>query len=326
MKEDKEKAEIVSKVLVLDDNKQCLERIKLFCDDNHLVGVKTVSGHVNTILKSNVDLGCVFIAENFEDKPGAGLALGRLIHEMRPDLPIFLRRKTNSLSGLEEKDQRAFVSAFTIERMDELAESIKSCIFSLSYPGALIRGITEISKLAIDSQFKGLVTEIETPHAVRDRLIFGEIYTLIPIEGSWCRGYMMLQVAEAPLLKLVHAEKTRVEPERTDDFRNLNSLLAEITNLIWGSFKNRYITESKSTHSVSQVPIVINNTHRYISFGSENPQLCFKYTLTDAANPDLRHLTIYQRFIFNLNWSPEDFVENQLAVNDLIESGEIELF
>ena len=326
MTEATENAVVVSKVLVLDDNKPCLERIKKFCDDNHLVGVKTQSGRVKTILKSNVDLGCVFIAENFEGQPGAGLALGRMIHEMRPDLPIFLRRQTSSLSGLEDKDQRAFVSAFTIERMDDLAEAIKNCIFSLSYPSALIRGITEMSKNAIDSQFKGLVTEIETPYAVRDRLIFGEIYTLIPIEGSWCRGYMMLQVAEDPLLKLVHADKTHVNPESTDDFRNLNSLLGEITNLIWGSFKNRYITDAKSTYYVSQVPIVINHSHRYISFGSENPQLCFKYTLTDAANPNLRHLTIYQRFIFNLNWSPEDFAENEIAVNDLIDSGELELF
>ena len=321
-----EKAEIISKVLVLDDNKKCLDRIKQFCEKNHLVGVKAQPGTVANILKSNVDLGCVFIAENFEKGPGAGLALGRKIHEMRPDLPIFLRRESGSLSGMEDRDQRAFVSAFSIDRIDDLSSAIQDCIFSLSYPSALIRGITEMSKAAIDSQFKGLVTEIETPYAVRDRLIFGEIYTLIPIEGSWCRGYMMLQVAEDPLLKLVRNNKTHADPESTDDFRNLNSLLGEITNLIWGSFKNRYITDSTPSHYAAQVPIIINHSHRYISFGSENPQLCFKYTLTDQDDSNLRHLTIYQRLIFNLNWSPEDFAENEVAVNDLIDSGELELF
>ena len=137
---------------------------------------------------------------------------------------------------------------------------------------------------------------------------------------------MMLQVAEDPLLKLVQADKTYVNPESRDDFRNLNSLLGEITNLIWGSFKNRYITINTKSTYVAQVPIVINHSHRYISFGSENPQLCFKYMVVEAENPNLRHLTLYQRFIFNLNWSPEDYAENDMAVDDFIESGELELF
>jgi hypothetical protein len=77
--------------------------------------------------------------------------------------------------------------------------------------------------------------------------------------------------------------------------------------------------------------------HRYISFGSEDAQLCFKYTLTDeSAQCDKGNggdgdskplsLTIYQRFIFNLNWSPDDFKENQAAVEALFDSGELELF
>jgi hypothetical protein len=321
-----EKAALISKVLVLDDNKQCLERIKTFCESSSLVGVKAQPNTVQSVLKSNIDLGCVFLAEDFEDSLGAGLELGRMIHTMRPDLPIFLRRESNSLSGLVESDQKVFFGAFSIDGMNGLAHAIQDCIFSLSYPSKLIRGIAEISKAAIDSQFKGLVSEIETPYTVRDRLIFGEIYPLIPIEGSWCRGYMMLQVAEEPLMKLVRANRTPVAPQDISDFRNLNSLLGEITNLIWGSFKNRYIATDTNSAYVGQVPIVINHSHRYISFGSENPQLCFKYTLVDQEKTGVQHLTIYQRFVFNLNWSPEDYAENDASVNEFIDSGELEVF
>ncbi len=61
------------------------------------------------------------------------------------------------------------------------------------------------------------------------------------------------------------------------DFRAVNSLLGEVTNLIWGSFKNRYIGDaSTSAVGTIQVPLVVNQQHRYISFGTDNPQLCFR--------------------------------------------------
>ena len=53
------------------------------------------------------------------------------------------------------------------------------------------------------------------------------------------------------------------------------------------------------------MPLIVNHKHKYISFGTDNPQLCFLYTLTDETSG--RSVKLYQRFIFNLNWSPEDF-------------------
>jgi hypothetical protein len=322
-----EKAKLVSKVLVLDGSDACRDKIKVFCDLTSLVGVKTQTENVMSVLKSNVDLGCIFISEAFDGKADGGLTLGRQIHQVRPELPIFLRREsTGSLKGLSEVDQKTFSAAYTIDRIEDLRTAIDEYIFALAYPNALVRGITEMTKAALESQFIGLATEIETPYIVRDRLIFGEIYTLIPIEGSWCRGYMMLQAEENALMRLVQANKTHVQPENADDFRILNGVLGEITNLIWGSFKNRYITSEVKSSYMAQVPIVINHLHRYISFGSENPQLCFKYTLTDRSDANAKPLSIYQRFVFNLNWSPEDFAENQISVDDLVDSGELELF
>lgn len=325
-----DKANLVSKVLVLDDSKACHEQIKAFCESSRLIGVKTQTDKVMSLLKSNVDLGCIFLSETFDGKADGGLRLGREIHEVRPDLPIFLRREhSSSLKGLSEQDQRNFSAAFTMQRISDLKSAIDECIFSLAYPNALVRGITEMTKAALESQFKGLSTAIETPYIVRDRLIFGEIYTLIPIEGSWCRGYMTLQAEEAALMKLVQSDKTHFSPDSADDFRNLNGVLGEITNLIWGSFKNRYITaapDGKASFYLSQVPIVINHRHRYISFGSENPQLCFQYTLKDRLDEHAKPVSIYQRFVFNLNWSPEDFSENEVSVDELFHSGELELF
>lgn len=161
----------------------------------------------------------------------------------------------------------------------------------------------------------------ETPFIVRDRVIFGEVFSLIPLESSWCRGYMMIQTEEAPILN----ELNRRTSSTDAGFRDVNNLLAEVTNLIWGSFKNRYIGDRvvNSARHI-EVPLIVNHKHKYISFGTENPQLCFFYLLTDDETGAT--IKVYQRFIFNLNWSPEDFQEIVHDSTALVEAGELELF
>jgi hypothetical protein len=331
---------LVSKVLVLDSSAECYDRLKVFCDLNGLVGLKVQDGHVMSVLGSNVDLGGIFLSEGYSGMTHGGIELAREIHRIRPELPIFLRREAGGeWDALDERDRKLFNAAYLIDDVDDLRPVIDTCIFSRVYPNVLVRGISELTRTALESQFKEMRIDVETPYLVRDRIIFGEIFTLIPLESSWCRGYMMLQVEEESLLHLVKADRTHISGESSNDFRNLNNVLGEITNLIWGAFKNRYIAYAHSNAHMSQVPIVINHLHRYISFGSEDAQLCFKYTLTDESVKDGNgngndgkdgnkplSLTIYQRFIFNLNWSPNDFKENQASVEALFDSGELELF
>ena len=46
--------------------------------------------------------------------------------------------------------------------------------------------------------------------------------------------------------------------------------------------------------------------------------------LTDDASG--QSIKLYQRFIFNLSWSPEDFREISHDSSELVASGELELF
>jgi hypothetical protein len=322
-----EQSKIVSKVLVLDSHSDCLDRIKVFCDSNGLVGLKVQADSVMAVLRSNLDLGAILLSETVADSAQGGIALARKIHAVRPELPIFLRRDvSDNLDDIPERDRLLFSAVYTIGVISKLEPVIEEFIFSRSYPNALVRGITEIAIPALQSQFREMKVEVEAPHLVRDRLIFGEIFTLIPLESSWCRGYMMLQTEEDALMHWVKSGRTFVKPEEAYDFRNLNGLLGEITNLIWGAVKNRYLSSVREDVYLSQVPIIINNLHRYISFGSDNPQLCFKYTVLDANDASFRPLVIQQKFVFNLNWSPEDFSENVTSVDELVSSGELEFF
>lgn len=314
---------LLSKVLVLDNSQEHSEAIKQFCDDNHLVGLKVNKSHLMSVLNSNIDLGAIFYSENYGDSPEENVALAKEIHRARPELPMIIRRdKAATLDDLPEDLRHLFCAAYVGSDMVALKSIVEEYIFCLVYPNALVRGIADISESVLNSQFGTEVSpSSETPYIVRDRIIFGEVFSLIPLESSWCRGYMMLQTEEEPIIDFLNRTRTLSEPA---DFRTVNSFLGEITNLIWGAFKNRFVGEAATSSGNIQVPLIVNHKQKYISFGTENPQLCFQYTLTDAGTS--RSLKLYQRFVFNLSWSPEDFKEIDRDVEEMVESGELELF
>ncbi len=313
----------VSKILVLERGNDHLDSIKSFCDQNALVPLKVRKNRLMSVLRSNIDLGAILYAEDYGATPDETAEIALRIHTVRPELPILLRRASEpSLEGVPESLRRCFCAAYTARDMSGLRSVLDEYIFSLVYPNALVRGISEITESVLASQFPQMTTHWDTPYIVRDRVIFGEVFSLIPVESSWCRGYMMLQTEEQPILRLLGEAVGRSEDS---GFRAVNNLLGEITNLIWGAFKNRYVGDvARASKSQIQVPLIVNHKHKYISFGTENPQLCFLYTLTDETQRNT--LRIYQRFVFNLNWSPEDFVELAHDAAELVEAGELELF
>lgn len=320
-----EPAELISKVLVLDDDGTAQQRIKQFCDENKLVCVKATPGNVLSVLKSNVDLGAIFLSETYRIDGEEALNFAEEIHAVRPELPIFLRREAYAhLDDLTDRQKSLFCVAYVLNSIGRLKSVVDETIFSLVYPNALVRGITEITKTALESQFKDIEVLTEAPYIVRDRIIYGELFTLIPLESNWCRGYMMFQTEDKPVVQFVEKGHTHIVTDYVD-FRDINHVMGEVTNLVWGAFKNRYVSFDPIDGRQSQVPIVVNHAHRYISFGSEDPQLCFKYVLVDPAEKS-PPLVLYQRFVFNLSWSPEKFKENEAVAEDLFESGELELF
>jgi hypothetical protein len=323
-----------SKVLVLDDASEHVAQIKQFCEDCCLLGIKPnlgSQGGVMAILRSNVDLGGIILYEHYLGQ-AMGLPLAHAIHAARPELPIFLRRDGDAtLAGLASVDASIFCAAFSMS--DPFSKSdlgrfksvLDSSIFSRVYPTDLVRGITEMTLGSLQTLFKNCSVEVEAPYLVKDQLIYGEVFSMISIESNWCRGYMMLQTEEERLLNLLrHNAGADAQPLT---FRDLNSVLGEATNLVWGSFKNRYVgyRDDMSGLTQTQVPIIINHQRRYISFGSDDPQLCLKYNLLPLDDPQAAPVSVFQRFVFNLFWDPEQFSENP-SVEALCDSGELELF
>jgi len=317
-------AQPVSKILVLDNSPKHARLIKTFCDQNNLSALKVRKDAITSVLRTNIDLGGILYSDSYGQTPEETAQIAIDIHAARPELPIIIRRENQpTLAGLPESTERVFCAAYASSDMSGLRQALDQYIFCLTYPNSLLRGIAEISTEVLGNVLPDVEISYDTPYIVHDRVIFGEVFSLIQLESNWCRGYMMLQTEEEPLLAL--AGPGQLLQSASGNFRRVNDVLSEITNMIWGGFKNRYIGDrSATTASGVQVPLIVNHKHQYISFGTANPQLCFRFNL-EGRDSDER-ATLYARFIFNLNWSPEDFQEITPDAGGLVESGAIEMF
>ncbi|MBN3847296.1 chemotaxis protein CheX [Paraburkholderia sp. Ac-20342] len=332
----------VSKVLVLDDSPAHAEALKLFFDEHNLIALKVRdSRRLSAVLSTSIDLGGVLLADDYGGSLDEAAAAAARINTLRPELPVILRLSGNTPpEQLPHALKNAACASFDAANMSALCAAVDQYIFSLDFPNALVRGIAEITEARLATLFDGVTVRRDAPSVVRDRIIFGEVFSLIPLEGTWCRGYMLMQAQEDPLLAMIERDRAARRsgangasgtsgvsgPGAAEaGFRDLNNLLGELTNLIWGAFKDRFLgPQSAREASQVQVPLLVNHKHRYISFGSDNPQLRFQYLLHDETSG--QSVAIDQRFVFNLSWSPEDFSENTLDVDDLVESGELDLF
>lgn len=323
-----EKTEIFSKVLVIEEDDAIIAAIRAFCDDNHLIGMRGLSRDVMEVVKGNIDLGAIFMGAGVTGISAAGVA--RSIRKHRPEIPIFLRLEAgqgaDSLGLSKEEYQTLFAGDYTLADLSRLKGLVESYVFSMHYPTAMVRGIQEISETSLISAFRNSELVMGHPSIVRDKTIFGEILSLIELESSWCRGYMMLQVDKTGIIDSIRSGRTGLRPEDAE-IRGIDSMLSEITNLIWGGIKARFFAASEQSNALYrvQVPIVINHVDKYVTFGSDQPQLCIKYTLEDKDNQN-GIITIYQRFVFNMAWSPELFKESEMAINQMVNKGEVELF
>lgn len=196
---------IVAKVLVLDNSAEHVAAIRAFCDANRLVGLKVRKNRLMSVLRANVDLGAILLAEDFGTTAEETAEIALRVHTVRPELPIILRRNgAATLDDLPDSIRKAYCAAYATADMAHLKSVIDEYIFSVLYPNALVRGILEITESALAGQFPRLTIRTETPYVVRDRVIFGEVFSLIPLESTWCRGYMMLQTEETPILELLN--------------------------------------------------------------------------------------------------------------------------
>ena len=319
-----ENIHIISKVLVHEVNEEHTAWLKQFFEESHLVGLKAPD--VLKALELNIDLGAIFLCE----KPGSENNISELaikIHNTRRELPLFLRiEDSSSEESLPLEVKKACTGIYKQHEQEKLKTWLQKYIFQSEYPSSFIKTLVELSENALRACFPGLqINCASPPYLVRDQLIFGELFSMIALEAPWCRGYLMIQAETAPLLRLIKAEKTIQPPDDLSKY-NMDDLISELTNLIWGGFKGKFAREGLSGNEHrTEIPIVINHDDKYISFGSVKPQLCFHYTLNDPEGK-LPEISLYEKLVFSLDWNPEAFQEPSENIQEFIDDSIIELF
>ena len=323
---------LVSKVIVFEEDKDILSAIKEFCEQNGLIAVRQQSYSAMKVLYSNIDLGGVLISETSHDSSEGihnGFDLAVRIHKIRPELPIFMRREgSESKDDLPEEQQAAIAGVYTIGNMDKLLELADQYLADTEYPISLIRRIEEVTTSSLEATFKDTTVKLSLPYLVKDKLTYGDIISLLPVQAPWFNGYMMLQSEEEPMIRMIEAGKTAIENNEVD-FRDVMGLLSEISNMAWGGLKTRLLSlhppDYEERHLIA-VPITVNQYKEYISFGTDRSQLCFEYTIYDNKH-EAEPVKLFQKFIFNIKWSPDEYREaDESTVEQLVESGELELF
>lgn len=318
-----ETTKLEAKVLLIDPDPQQCQDLADFCVSLGLLPLVCEADGASSVLEANQDLAGLLMSEALLNDASTGLAWAQMVHKLRPELPVFLRRTSGR--ELSEAEMEIVQFQWSGDDFEQLRSSVDRTIFSLRYPTPLVHGIVQLTCTALESMFPNAQVLAQSPYVVHDRIIHGEVSTLIAIESTWCRGYMMLQTEENALRQGMLAGLSYEGVGGDLGFRDLNNMLGETTNLIWGAFKNRYIPPEAFANQQTQVPIVINHAHKYISFGSSDPQLCIRYQLSEAKRPDLPPLVIVQRFIFNLHWSPDQYAEFSAAAESG-PTGELDLF
>jgi len=322
-----EQYQVMSKVLVVEQDADALDYLKKFFHKNNLIGMRVNDDRLISLLESNVDLGAIFLSENYVTDDKTGIEFAKMLHRTRPELSIFLRREYGGhVVELSDDVQRLFSGTYELGEDDRLKNLVDTFLFQKHYPMDFVSGVKELSLNAMHASFKEMDITCEPAYLVKDKIIFGELLSLISLESSWCRGYMMIEVNEEHLAGMIQGHKAVCDPADLN-FRHVNAVLGELSNMVWGGFKSRFIS-SETMHSTGhrvEIPIIINHMRKYISFGSDDPQLCFKYTLSDR-HGKTSPVTLVQKFIFSLEWDSEKFSESQKSVDEFVNSGDLEFF
>ncbi len=318
---------LYSKVLVQEHDPEALEQLKCFCEENHLIGLRDRSEDILEIIQDNLNLGAIFLAMPPNADTEAALAIARVINHYQHAVPVFLRVPEDfDSSELPDELNQLIAGTYRLSELEKLKDLVLSHVFCMHYPTTLVQGFEEVTEKALLSAFKNAELSKGTPCVLKDNTIYGEILSLIELESSWCRGYMMIQTDKPGILSAIKKERTALPPQDAD-VRGIDTMISELTNLIWGGIKARFFTENKQEHTLYriQIPVVVNHTDKYVTFGSDKPQLCLEYQLRDKDNQEFI-ITIFQRFIFNIEWSPELFSESENTINEMVDTGELELF
>ncbi len=319
---------IKSKVLIHDVNQWHLDALRGFCESHDLVGlVAEDTDCIRDVLDLNIDLGAIFLCDEPDKHGRTGQQVATDIHNERAELPVFLRRAEGEAAPEDTGAGRSFAWAgsYAAGETERLEELIRRYIFSRYYPTKVIKDIIEQTTGVIRSTLARVDVQCASPFLISDKIVDGEVMSLMRIESEWCRGYMMLESEEACIASLINGDRLNAPGNlgELSDYQRIHSTMSELTNSVWGKLKVCFLTyATKNLTYRSEVPCVINYKRNFLTFGSDEPTLCFRYEISDW-DKQLDPVYIHQKFAFHLKWAPEKRQQDPEKLQGLINSGKV---
>ena len=319
-------SKVEARVLVLDHRDEERERLRAVLREHHLQGiVAETEDHLFDLLAANIELSAVFLESGRQNAWERGVFyIEKSALSACGATAIFFRSSdTQKMPKLDHEAESLCAFVYRSNELEGLHAAIPRYIFSTFYPLTLIR---EFQSITMDA-FSGLIGNIEvvaqSPYLIHDRIIYGQICSLIRLSSDWCNGYMMLQAPETELLQTVTSGRTPLLNSQIS-FRSGHDVLGELTNLIWGQIKATVLDAHDQGRRglVAELPLIINENRKYLTFGATEPALCLSYKIREADTGNLL-LEVHQKFLFTMTWRPEVYLENPAVLENLLAQGEL---
>lgn len=317
---------LASKIVALENDEKQRAHLRSFCKELNLKGV-FVSNPFRLLdtLHQRINIGAVIVA----DEGRSTLELLEQINTKHPEIPVFVSCDDPSIhTSFRSVNENSMVRFFLRGDLGALETLISECLFYRVYPEGLVEKMQEIASTGILSRFTGVKVITDNTFLSSDKRIFGERFELISVRSSWCEGMMMIQSQASEIDEMIRCGRTTFPAAEGDVTHFSEDLLRELLNFIWGGFKAKFVpSEFTGRPTNIEVPISINHTDKYISFGVSDPLLCFQFNIedNDPSLPTFRPFELFLKFSFHLFWDPDHFHQNP-ETEDLTASGELEFF
>lgn len=303
------------KVLVYEPNDQKRKELIKTLNGFGIDCIELSKANYKQQLEQQIDIAAIFL-------PAAACAdelantISAEIDIERATLPVFLRYPENKV---EENGFQQHHIHYQLED-NGLEQPLTELVYKREFPAHFVEQVIRLAEDAVTHELMTVDVVKTNAALVTESILYGQVFSLIPIESPWYRGYLIIQTTEQDILDLIAQGKTQLESSQLD-FRDVNIIVGESTNMVWGGMKRIYASNGNDlVNFMMQIPLIINHKHKYISFGSTEPHLCL--TL-DVKDPDTgKIIKVVERFVFHLDWQPQFCTDNGAADDD----GEIEFF
>lgn len=312
-------------ILVYDTDDDALNLIKAIAAEGNIVVPKKSAIDILTLIQNTdldaTDICAIFLTEDQDENGLCGFDIAKEIHRARSNVPIFMRlRNGGSINDLNISQRQLIAGCYCTSEPEQLKNYTDKFLYGFYFPTKLVDIFTSAGTSVLNSTFKGCEVREAKPFLVYDHFINTEYTSILPVQFSFGNGVLTLLIKEDDAVALIDNGHTSLNKDQVNN-DHLNQLISEVMNLYWGKVRRsaEVTYGSEQERSPVNIPIVVNHKKKYINFGNNTPQLCFRYVLLRDAST-LDPIIVEFKMMFNSVLRPKDFPEKVTSEN-IIEDG-----